>query len=132
MQVIPQTPGVAGSSPVLRLESCTWQGSSQHKQAAGLEGLVQHLVPWVPAIIQGVKPAEFIIVIAPPAGLLELGQRQQLAQQLGAAPGPLSNCQHSHSHCSLCLLYASSYSAVLSINGGWQQSDLSLWHAMKP
>ena len=88
MQVIPQTPGVAGSSPVLRLQSYNWQGSSQHNQAAGLEGSVQHLVPWVPAIIQGIKPAEFIIVIAPPAGLLELGQRQQLAQQLGAAPGP--------------------------------------------
>ena len=92
MQVILQTCGVAGSSPVLRIESCTCQGSRQHKQAAGLEGEVQHLVPWVPAIIQGIRPADSIIVIAPPAGLLDLGRRHQLARQLGAAPSPSSVC----------------------------------------
>ena len=89
MQVIQQAAGLAGSSPVLRIESFYLQGSSQQRHStAPLSSPVQHLVPWVAAIIQGVRPADCVIVIAPPAGLLELGQRQQLAEQLGVVTVP--------------------------------------------
>ena len=42
----------------------------------------QHLIPWVPAIVQSIHPPSRTVVITPPPGLLELGRQQRLLQQL--------------------------------------------------
>ena len=74
---------VQGSNLVLQVELLPQQGCAHAAaSSAPLDSPIQHLIPWAPTIIQGIQPSTHTIVIDPPAGLLELAQRQHQAEQL--------------------------------------------------
>ncbi|KAL3141042.1 hypothetical protein ABBQ32_005553 [Trebouxia sp. C0010 RCD-2024] len=78
-----------GSCPLLRIQappsptpcpraSPTGSPTASHDS----DPVDQHLIPWVPAIVQSIHPPSRTVVITPPPGLLELGRQQRLLQQL--------------------------------------------------
>ena len=84
MQVVQPQDAHNGSCPVLRIQAAA---AAAHPTASPAslhdpEPLEQHLIPWVPAIVQSIHPPSRTVVINPPPGLLELGRRQQLLQKL--------------------------------------------------
>ena len=84
MQVVqPQDPQ-NGSCPVLRIQAAATDAHPTASSASPLdpEPSEQHLIPWVPAIVQSIHPPSRTVVITPPPGLLELGRQQQLLQKL--------------------------------------------------
>ena len=84
VQVVQPQDAHNGSCPVLRIQAAA---AAAHPTASPAsphdpELIEQHLIPWVPAIVQSIHPPSRTVVITPPPGLLELGRQQQLLQRL--------------------------------------------------
>lgn len=90
LQVVEPLDACNGSCPVLRIQAPAPATPSPPASAPGSptashddsDPVEQHLIPWVPAIVQSIHPPSRTVVITPPPGLLELGRQQRLLQQL--------------------------------------------------
>lgn len=97
LQVVEPQDACNGSCPVLRIQAIAHSTASPTASPTtspiasptasptashDSDSLEQHLIPWVPAIVQSIYPSSRTVVITPPPGLLELGRQQRLLQQL--------------------------------------------------
>ena len=84
MQVVQPQDAYNGSCPVLRIQAAADTAHSTASPASphDHEPIEQHLIPWVPAIVQSIHARSRTVVINPPPGLLELGRQKQLLQRL--------------------------------------------------
>ena len=80
-QVVEPQDALTGSCPVLRIDTAPIP-SGQLSPTHPPEPPEQHLIPWVPAIVQRIHAPSHTITITPPAGLLELGRQQHLLDRL--------------------------------------------------
>lgn len=84
LQVIQPQDALNGSCPVLRIQAAAAPAHPTSSPATPHDPspIEQHLIPWVPAIVQSIHPSSRTVVITPTPGLLELGRQQQLLQRL--------------------------------------------------
>ncbi|DBA87208.1 TPA: hypothetical protein ACH3X1_004281 [Trebouxia sp. C0004] len=75
LQVIQPQEALGGTCPLVRIQL-------QTAATADSQRCEQHLIPWVSTIVQNIHSRSCTIIIAPPAGLLELGRQQVLLDQL--------------------------------------------------
>lgn len=84
LQVIQPQDALDGSCPVLRIQAAAAPAHPTASPATLHDSppIEQHLIPWVPAIVQSIHPPSRTVVITPTPGLLELGRQQQLLERL--------------------------------------------------
>ena len=82
LQVVHLQDPSTGSCPVLRVQAITASDLTSTTAEDTEASQQQHLIPWVPAIVQSISHSKRTIVITPPPGLLELGRQQHLLHKL--------------------------------------------------